>query len=238
MTIAAIHQPQYFPYLGFFHKLSQADIYVVMDNVEFLRRGLQHRNKIKTAKGDQWLTVPVLHQQKQLINEVKINPDFPWARKHWGTILSNYSPAPYFNLYADDLQAILLQDWESLCELNMALLTWVMQVLAIDIPVVRLSNLPVQGEKSDRLISACQAVGADTYLSGIGGKNYMDLDSFKAAGVQVLWQDFTAPTYEQLFPSVEFIPNLSILDVLFCCGPATHELLATATANQPALAAI
>lgn len=236
MTIAAIHQPQYLPYLGFFHKLSQADIYVVMDNVEFLRRGLQHRNKIKTGQGEQWLTVPVMQQQKQLINEVKINAEFPWARKHWGTLRTNYAPAPYFDVYADDLQAILFQDWESLCELNMAFLTWIMGILEINIPVVRLSDFPVGGQKSELLIGACQAVKADTYLSGIGGKEYMDLDLFEAADIQVLWQEFTPPTYSQLFAAAGFIPNLSILDVLFCCGPDTRQFLAQTTTAQPAFA--
>ncbi|NER82511.1 MAG: WbqC family protein [Leptolyngbya sp. SIO1D8] len=226
MTIAAIHQTQYFPYLGFFHKLAQADIFVVMDNVEFLRRGLQHRNKIKTAQGDQWLTVPVLHRQKQLINEVKINPDFPWARKHWGALCTNYSPAPYFDLYADDLQEILFQDWKSLHELNLTLLIWTMRALSIDIPIVQLSELPVTGQKSQRLIEACQAINADTYLSGIGGKNYMNLDEFEAANIKVIWQNFTPPIYPQLFSDVGFIPNLSILDVLFCCGPDSCQFLA------------
>jgi len=236
MTIAAIHQTQYLPYLGFFHKLSQADIFVVMDNVEFLRRGLQHRNKIKTTKGEQWLTVPVLHKQKQLINEVKINPDYPWARKHWGAICTNYSPAPYFNLYAEELKEILFRDWENLHDLNITLMVWVMRKLGIKIPVIYLSELPVRGSKSQRLIEACQAVNAQTYISGSGGKNYMDLDEFAAANIRVVWQEFTPPTYPQLFPDVGFIPNLSVLDVLFCCGPDSRRFLAEAVGAAEALA--
>lgn len=238
MTIAAIHQPQYVPYLGFFHKLSQADIFVVMDNVEFLRRGLQHRNKIKTAQADQWLTVPVLHRQKQLINEVKINPEFPWARKHWGTLRTNYSPAPYFDWYAEELQHLLFQDWHHLHELNLALLLWVMKILEINIPVVKLSELNASGRKSQLLIEACLAVNADTYLSGSGGKSYMDLELFKAANINVLWQEFTAPTYPQLFPEIGFIPNLSILDVLFCCGPDSRQFLADQTVQKSVLASV
>jgi hypothetical protein len=226
MTITAIHQAQYLPYLGFFHKLSQADVFVVMDNVEFLRRGLQHRNKIKTAKGEQWLTVPVLHQQKQLINEVRINPDYPWARKHWGTICTNYSPAPYFDLYAEELKEILFRGWQSLNDLNVTLIAWVMQKLNIEIPVIYLSDLPVRGTKTQRLIEACQAVNAHTYVSGSGGRNYMDLDQFAAANIEVIWQEFTSPTYPQLFPEAGFISNLSVLDVLFCCGPDTRRFLA------------
>lgn len=118
----------------------------------------------------------------------------------------------------------------------MAFLTWVMGILEINIPVVRLSDLPVGGQKSELLISACQAVNADTYLSGIGGKEYMDLDLFEAADIQVLWQEFKPPTYPQLFEATGFIPNLSILDVLFCCGPNTRQFLAQTTPAQPAFA--
>lgn len=232
MTIAVVHQPQYFPYLGFFHKLAHSDIYVVMDSVEFLRRGLQHRNTIKTIQGVQWLTIPVFQHEKQWINEVKIDIELPWARKHWGSLKTNYTPAPYFDRYAADLQGILFQEWQSLCELNLALLKWIMQILGIQIPIVRLSDLEVVGQKSDLLINVCKAVGADTYLSGSGGRHYMDLALFEAAGVDVLWQAFVYPTYEQLFPEIGFIPNLSILDVLFCCGPETHRFLETETVND------
>jgi hypothetical protein len=225
MTIAIVHQPQYFPYLGFFHKLAQADIYVVMDSVEFMRRGIQHRNKIKTRQGEQWLTVPVFHQEKQLINQVQIDTELPWARKHWGTLKTNYAPAPYFDLYAAELESILFQNWQSLCELNLALLEWVMQVLGIQIPIVKLSDFKVEGRKSELLIRACKAVGADTYLSGSGGKQYMELSQFEAADVNVIWQEFTHPAYKQLFPELAFIPNLSILDVLFCCGLETQKFL-------------
>jgi hypothetical protein len=225
MAIAVIHQPQYLPYLGFFHKLAQGDIFVAMDDVEFLRRGLQHRNKVKTCQGEQWLTVPVLHREKQHIKDVMINQDFPWARKHWHTVLTNYSPSPYFDLYAPSLQHILTQEWRSLCELNMALIQWMMQILEIYKPIVYSSELSVEGHKSERLINLCCAVGADTYLSGAGGREYMDLSAFERAKIEVVWQDFKAPFYSQLFSELGFIPNLSILDVLFCCGPATREFL-------------
>ncbi len=238
MTIAVIHQPQYFPYLGFFHKLSQADVFVVMDSVEFLRRGLQHRNKIKTAQGEQWLTVPVLHRQHQLIQEVKINREFPWSRKHWGTLCTNYSPAPYFDHYAPALQRLLCQDWDSLGDLNLALIHWVMDQLELAMPVVKLSDLGVQGHKSQLLIDTCRAVQADTYLSGLGGKDYMDLALFHAAGIDVLWQAFTPPTYGQRFPELGFIPNLSILDVLFCCGPDSRQFLATPPRQSPVPASV
>lgn len=227
MKIAVIHQAQFLPYLGFFHKLQQGDIFVVMDSVQFQRRGIQHRNRIKTANGVQWLTVPVCHRNRdeERINEMLINSELPWARKHWQTIVTNYARAPYFHQYAPELEQILNQDWRYLCELDMALIQWVMDVLHIHKPIVYMSALGVEGNKTELLINICQAVGADTYLSGIGGKRYMDLEAFAAAGIDLLWQEFAYPSYPQAFPELGFIPDLSILDTLFCCGAETRNFL-------------
>jgi hypothetical protein len=213
--------------MGFFHKLQQSDIFVAMDNVQFERRGIQHRNKIKTCQGAQWLTVPVVHRSRdeELINEMLINSDFPWSRKHWQTLVTNYSRAPYFHKYSSEIQQILSREWSNLCELNMALIQWVMDVLDIKKPIVYLSTLEVEGNKSELLIDICKAVGSDTYLSGYGGKKYMDLEAFKAADINVLWQEFTYPSYAQVFPELGFLPNLSIIDTLFCCGSETRKLL-------------
>jgi hypothetical protein len=221
MAIAAIHQPQYLPYLGFFHKLAHCDIFIAMDNVQFQRRGVQNRNKIKTKQGEQWLTVPVCHntRDEERINEMQINQEQPWIQKQWGSITTNYSKAPYFAPYASELQDILSREWSHLCDLDITLIQWVMDQLDIKVPIVYLSKLHAEGSKSELLINACKAVGADSYLSGAGGKQYMELEMFDAANIKIYWQEFHSPTYEQLFPELGFIPNLSILDTLFCCGP-------------------
>jgi hypothetical protein len=227
MKVAVIHQPQYLPYLGFFHKLNQCDIFVVMDTVQFERRGVQHRNKIKTSQGAQWITVPVCHRsrEEERINTMEINLEFPWSRKHWQAIITNYVRAPYFEKYSPGLEQIFKQEWVNLCELNMAMMTWVMEILEINKPIVYMSQLDVTGKKSELLINICQAVGATAYLSGIGGRQYMDMLAFADAGIDVFWQEFSYPTYEQMFPELGFVPNLSILDTLFCCGSDTQQFL-------------
>lgn len=227
MKIAAIHQPQYLPYLGFFHKLRQSDIFVVMDNVQFERRGIQHRNKIKTSLGSQWLTVPVFHRsrEEEFINEVLINSELPWSRKHWNSLVTNYSRAPYFDKYALEIEQLLARKWSKLYELNIALIQWIMDALEIDKPIAYLSALEVEGSKSELIINACKAVGADAYLSGLGGKRYMELTAFEAAGIDVIWQNYSSPSYEQVFSDLGFVPDLSIVDTLFCCGPETRKFL-------------
>jgi hypothetical protein len=226
MTTVAIHQPQYLPYLGFFHKLRHCDVFVALDNVQFQKNGLQNRNKIKTSQGWQWLTVPVLHDFGQPIRDVGINPNVPWQRKHWNALASNYGRAPFFNEFSPSLKPLLEQEWDSLSQLDMALAKWAMVALAIETPVVHASELGVEGNQTELLIAICRAVGADRYLSGPGGRRYMDLEAFAAAGITIEWQAFTSPVYPQLFPQAEFVPDLSAVDAIFNCGAATASFLA------------
>ncbi len=228
MKIAAIHQPQYLPYLGFFHKLTHCDVLVAMDTVQFQRRGVQHRNRIKTKDGWQWLTVPVRrplsprvndHRSEQPTSDVMIDNTDSWQRRHMNALQVNYSRAPHYRLYAPKIEALLGRPWRKLCDLDMSTTRWVMDALAIRTPIVYMSELGVDGGGSQLLVNVCKAVGADHYLSGPGGKQYMDLELFGAASIRVLWQEFTNPRYPQLFPEAGFIPDLSVVDVLFCCGP-------------------
>lgn len=234
MKIAVIHQPQYLPYLGFFHKLLQGDIFVVLDSVQYQKLSFQNRNKVKTRQGCQWLTVPAFHHSKSLIYEVQIDSKAPWQRKHWNMLMSNYSRAPYFDMYGPELQQLLAREWSNLCELNITLIRWVMDALDINKPILYSSALEVGGSKTDLNINICKAVGADVYLSGPGGRNYMDLTAFEAAGINTIWQEFSSPSYAQVFPEVGFLPDLSIVDALFCCGPETGKFLERGRAKSQA----
>jgi hypothetical protein len=225
MKIVAAHQPQYLPYLGFFHKLAHCDIFVILDDVQFHKNGFQNRNKIKTSQGWQWITVPVLHRFGQTIKEVKINPTVRWQRKHLNAFSTNYSRTPYFRNYIENLTVIIDRQWENLCDLNMELMQWAMDILGLKTPIVCSSSLSVKGTNTERLVNLCLALGAHYYLSGPGGQNYMDISLFERNGIKVVWQQFSAPTYEQVFPKAGFIQNLSVVDALFCCGPETRKFL-------------
>jgi hypothetical protein len=226
MKVAAIHQPQYLPYLGYFHKLARADVFIELDTVQFQKNGLQNRNKIKGAKGWQWLTVPVSHGHDSKILDVQIGDPGKWARKHWSTLQSNYGRAPRFAWAAELLRPVFETPWTHLSPLNIQLGKVACELLAIKAPHILASELASEGESSTLLISLCKAVGADAYLSGPGGRGYMDLELFERAGIQVLWQSFEHPTYPQLFPEAGFVPNLSIVDVLFQCGEAARSFVA------------
>jgi hypothetical protein len=226
VVTAAIHQPQYLPYLGFFHKLQNCDVFVLLDDAQFSKGGFQNRNRIKSPDGWQWLTVPVLHRAKQAIREVEINGSVPWRRKHWSALVSNYSRAPHFERYVEELQRIFAVEWKHLASLNEAFMEWAMNSLGIGTDVRRSSEIPHSGTSSDRLIELCRAIDADRYLSGPGGRDYMDLDAFERAGIEIVWQEFMLPSYPQQFPEGGFIENLSSVDALFNCGPDTRQLLA------------
>lgn len=225
--IVANHQPQYLPYLGFFYKIARCDLLVVMDDVQFLQRGHQHRNLIKMQTGTQWLTVPVRQQRGQLIKDVRIDDQQRWARKHWAALRTNYSGAPHWKSLAPELEAVLTRDgYTHLCELDLELLRWAMRQLGLAVPMRLSSTLEVDGELSQRHINICNAVGARDYISGSGGRQYMDLQLFAAAGIEVRFADFTARPYPQLYPKHGFIPNLSVVDALFNLGPSARDLIA------------
>jgi hypothetical protein len=226
MTIAAIHQPQYLPYLGFFHKLAHADVFIALDTVQYQKNGLQNRNKIKNPKGWQWLTVPVSHAHDSKILDVQIGDAGKWARKHWSTLQSSYGRAPHFAWSAERLRPVFETPWTHLSPLNLRLAKVACELLEIEAPHILASELPSEGESSALLISLCKAVGADAYLSGPGGRGYMDLELFERAGIRVLWQDFVHPTYPQIFPEAGFVPNLSIVDILVHCGEAAKSFVA------------
>ena len=226
MTVVAIHQPQYLPYLGFYHKIQHCDLFVVLDDVQFQKGGFQNRNRIKTHDSWQWITVPVLHDSGQLINAVRINNDVPWPRKHWNAVTTNYSTAPFFAQYGPSLQRILLDsEWTALSELNISLMNWVLAELGIKRQIERSSTIETTGQGTARLVEICQELRATHYLSGPGGRAYLDPGAFQNASIDLIWQDFTSPVYSQQFPDTGFEKDMSVIDALFCCGPQTKTLL-------------
>jgi hypothetical protein len=224
--IVANHQPQYLPYLGFFHKIARCDAFVVLDDVQFLERGFQNRNLIKMQTGTQWLTVPVLQRYGQMIGEVVIDPTQKWRRKHWAALQTNYNRSPFFKELAPELRSIIEDGSQThLVSLDVDLLKWAMRLLGIDVPMRLSSELGVTGDKSVKHINICRALSADTYLSGPGGRLYMEMPLFEEAGISVVFQEYSAREYPQQHPKHGFIANLAVVDALFNCGPTEARKL-------------
>lgn len=222
--IVAIHQPQYLPWLGYFDKIDRADIFCFLDNVQYKKNEWQNRNRIKTARGWQWLTVPVHYRFPQRINEVAIDTRGRWGRKHFQAISTCYGKARYFNSYIDFFENVYEKPWNYLNDLNIYMIEGFRGLLNLDKkPILRSSEMKLRDDPTDRLIDICLHVGADTYLAGAGGADYMDLKKFEEHGIAVYFQSFVHPKYPQLFDS--FISHLSIVDLLMNCGPDSLSII-------------
>ena len=225
MTTVAIHQPNYLPYLGYFYKMMHCDIFVFLDSVvPSLRGGYGVRNKIKTSQGELWLTVPRLRKgfEDQKICDIKVNNATNWAKKHSKSIRLNYQNASHFE-ENEDLLEIYEHLWKRLVHLNEALMAYIVGKMELSCVFLRSSELNVEGSSTDLLINICKEVGGDVYLSGSGGAKYQEVEKFERAGIRLEYSDFVHPTYSQV--GKEFMPNLSIVDLLFNCGSDSRKIL-------------
>jgi len=225
MMILTAHQPVYLPWLGLFHKIALADHFVYFDDVQYQTRDWNNRNKIKTASGDIWLTVPVLSKNhfETKVKDVLINNDIPWRRKHFNSITLAYRKARYFDKYLGFFEEVYARDWEKLSDLNEYMLKSFLTMLNIQVDYSRLSDDSFSSRKSDLVLDMCRKLKADLYIFGALGKDYADRESFQKAGIEVYFQDYQHPVYEQLHG--EFIPNMSIIDLLFNHGDKSLEIL-------------
>jgi hypothetical protein len=220
----AIHQPQYFPYPGFFHKLSLSDAFVIMDDVQYDKR-FTNRNKIISPHGPMWISVPINKSQKFLPNrDVEINNNLPWAQDHWKKIQSSYSRAEFFHLYRSYLDQLYKRPWMKLFDLNFETLKQTISWLGIRIEVIKESDLHINSKSTQRLVDVCEAVGADTYVAGSGSKNYMEEQMFSRSNVKVLYQNYIPISYKQHLAE-QFIPNLSIIDLLANKGSKSLDII-------------
>jgi hypothetical protein len=216
--IITIHQPEYFPYLGFFDRLLKSDVLVLLDDVQF-QRGYINRNRVRTPEGWQWLTVPVIgHGRLNPINSIQIDPNINWQEQHCKILELNYGRAAHFHDFFPAIKKILTQNWQTISDLDIALLKELFEIFNIKIKIEKSSALKTEGKSTELLISICKALGGDTYLSGPGGKNYMDMDLFDKANIKVTFQDFVHPIYKQQFAG-EFQPYMACIDYLFNYGP-------------------
>lgn len=211
-----IHQPQFLPWLGYLDKIDQADLFVVLDSVQFKKNEWQNRNRIRTAQGWQWLTVPVHHKFGQRLDEVRINQDTDWRAKHLRALEMHYQKASFARRYLEGLRSLYAQSWTALAELNLAVLLWLLDSFGIKTPVQRSSEMHLREDPTDRLIDICRTVGATHYLAGAGATNYMDLARFQTSGVELEMQAFHHPVYPQCYEP--FVPGLAAVDLLFTCG--------------------
>lgn len=223
MVILSIRQPGYLPYMGFFKKIESSDIFVFLDDVQYVRGEWENRNKIRTSDGLMWLTVPILNKFGEKLNKVKIDNSKNWSKKHLTSIKINYNKSKYFDKYFSEIESILEKKWIKLIDLNLCLIDYFLKELKIHTKCIRSSDLHVESTKSLRLLDICKKLGATTYLSGTLGVDYLDEKIFRDHGLSVIFENFKHPTYRQIYD--EFIPNVSIIDLLFNEGDNARKII-------------
>jgi hypothetical protein len=210
----AIHQPQYWPWPPYLHKVLAADVFVYLDIAQFNKNGLQNRNRVKTAAGATWLTLPVRHHLGQTISEAQI-ADTGAFTKHVKTLGSAYSGAPGYERWRDELHEFFDHRGSSLCSVAVESTEWLLDRVGGAPRCVAASELENVGGRGSMLVaSICEALGATEYLTGRGGLEYMEREHFVAIGCRVSVQEWSSPTYEQRFPQVGFVADLSALDLV------------------------
>ncbi len=217
-----IHQPDFLPYLGFFHRFLQADLYVALDHVQFVNgtsRAWSHRDKIKTAQGEKWLTLSTRKAPRDTaINRIELADDHGWRRDNLRLLEENYRRAPFFAEVMPEVEKLYAQPTGSLRDFNMASIAMLTDMLDVPLPSIFSSSLEPAGSSNALLVDILQKVGATRYLSGVGARAYFDPAPFAEAGIEVVWQDFSHPVYRQQFG--DFLPYLSSLDLLMNHGAA------------------
>jgi hypothetical protein len=226
-VIVAIHQPEHLPWLGFFAKMAAADLWISLDTVPFRKNYYQNRNRVLGPDGSPvWLTAPVRlegHLESR-ITDVDIGADPRWRRKYLRSLEQRYSKHPHFEQLFPPVREAIEHGYTRIAELNHALIEALRALLGITTPWVRASELEAGGSRSELLAGLCVEVGADVYLSGPSGRDYLDPGPFRERGIEVRVHDYDHPGYPQLGTET-FVSHLSAVDLLFNCGAAAGPVV-------------
>ena len=212
--IVAIHQPEYLPWLGFFKKMMNVELFVFLDDVQFRKKGWQNRNRIRINDGTTLLSIPVHTHSYPKINEVTIDNEKNWSIRHKKSILYNYARAPYFDEIKDFIESIFEKKFQYLVDLNTEIIKFIMNELEIKSKIVFSSELEISKKGTERVLDICKAVDADHYITGtFWAESNLRVEEFKKSNIDVEFQKFQHPIYKQIHG--EFIPEMSIIDLLF-----------------------
>lgn len=224
--IVSVSQPYFAPFPGFFHKIIRSDIFVLLDTVQF-PRGFTWitRNRFKNDQGTLWMSIPVVRKGRGLqpIHQVEICRDGNWAAKHLRSLETAYRHAPYQSAHIPVLRKLFRHPPQRLVDLNLTLIQYLIRCLGIDTRVMRLSDMGIRTKGQALLLDICVAAGATRFLAQKSAGKFLDADRFRKAGIPLELIHIPTPVYPQLWG--DFIPNLSVFDLLFTCGPAAGRIV-------------
>jgi len=216
-------QPGYLPWIPFFKRIQQSDIFVYLDDVEFSKNNFHNRNRIRTPNGEVLLTVPVFLKghSHDFISDIKINNEQNWKNKHWKTIEQNYKKAPFFKDLHNSLNQIYLKDWENLSDLNIALIEKFKSFFNLSIKTYKSSDFQIKSSGNDKLVELCKILKCDKFIVKPNTEHYHPISFFKSHEISFEYFQYKSFKYNQIYP--DYIENLSILDLAMNCGPGALE---------------
>lgn len=230
MRVGAI-QSSFIPWRGYFDFIASVDTFVFLDDVQYTVRDWRNRNKIKTPRGTEWLTVPVVHGgRRSLINETKIDYSRNWTRKILGAWTANYGRAEFYEVALGMLYTIEATQHETLSSVNTKLTQLVCEYLGIDTPLRSSLAFDLVGEKTDRLIDLLKKLHATTYLSGPSADAYLDKDAFRKNGIRLEYKSYDYAPYPQLWGPFE--GAVTVLDLIANCGLDARRLIRSRMPDQ------
>ena len=222
MTIVAIHQPNFFPWLGYFDKIARSDVFIFLDHVQFQKTGGTWSNRVKLLQGGEarWVTAPILRKFHGVlaVGDMEFQPGGLWREKFIKSLVVNYGRARFFHEILDFLEPLILNPENNLARYNGTAVTAIAQYLGLPLEKFRWSSeMGVDEQASDMLVTLTRAVDGDAYMCGGGAAGYQEDATFAAAGVGLIYQNFQHPVYPQI-GAKEFVPGLSIIDALMNIG--------------------
>ncbi len=225
MRRVAVLQSNYIPWKGYFDIIHDVDTFIFYDDLQFTKNDWRNRNKIKTPRGAEWMTIPVGTDLRRLICEVELG-DHSWQQLHWNLIRLHYRKAPHFKEFQPFLESVFLErTWANLSDLNQYLIqTIALEFLGLETEILDSRAFGAVGQKMDRLLDLVRKAGADVYVSGPAARAYIDPDKFNSAGIELVYKSYEGyPEYPQLHPPFEH--GVTILDLLLNVGPnAPHYI--------------
>jgi hypothetical protein len=226
MKTVTIHQPNYLPWLGYFHKISHSDCFVILDNVEYSKNSVINRNKIRIKDGWAYLTIPIEKKyHNSRIVDVELQDDYSWQNSHFNTLEANYKKADYFYCHADFFRKLFNAKYRYLWEINEKIILYLLDCFDINVEIKKSSelNLDFDLKKTGLILDILKEVEANKYLSGPSGKRYLEPDLFIVNDIKLEYTNFKHPIYKQRYQG--FVSDLSAVDLLFNIGDKSKDLI-------------
>ncbi len=228
MHIVSIHQPEFMPYLGFFHKMAISDTFVLLDTVQFKKNNYQNRNRINCNNAAFWLSFPLVkHSLHTLIKDIEINYQIFSPEKHLKTIKQHYIKTPYFHALYPEIELIYQKKHQFLKDFNTEFILMMVNKLQIKTEIIKASEMPLSGTASggtEVTLEICKSLNATGYISGSGGKSYLDINKYAESNIDVYFQHYNHPKYFQMNTN-QFLPYLSVIDLYFNHGHKSNEII-------------